>query len=124
MSIDLAIADIVTTLESIVSVTEENQEPGNLDYHLAVTIGNQEIEYYFGAKRIKQEISLLLSASGTVTNKAIALQCKAISDALVLDRRRGGNAQTTIAGRWEKNEDEGREGRVFESTIEVHVYES
>jgi hypothetical protein len=122
MNISLAIDDLVSTVNSLAGVVPENQEPGNVDFHLTVTLGEQSNEYHFGATKNIQQVVLRLSALGIITNNETAAKCKSISDAIVADRRRGGNAQTTVIGPWTKEEDEGREGVVFESIVEIHAY--
>lgn len=122
MNISLAIDNLVTTINSLATVVEENEEPSSVDFHLTVTIGEQENEYRFGATKNIQQVILQLSALGKITNNEIAAKCKSISDALVVDRRRGGNAQTTVIGPWTKEEDGGREGIVFETIVEIHTY--
>lgn len=124
MTIALAISNIVSSLSSLATVREELQEQGNVDYQLSISLGDLEEEFQFGATKSIQQINLELAASGTLSDGEIAAKCKAISAALIVDRRRGGYAQTTIAGSWTKSEDEGREGKIFESTIEVHIYEN
>lgn len=124
MSISLAIDNIVSTVNDLATVISENQEHGNVDYQLTIMLDEQSNEYYHGATKNIQHILLELSAMGNIPIAEIAAKCKSISDALAVDRRRGGNAQTTVIGPWVKNEDEGREGIVLESTIEVHTYGS
>ena len=122
MSLTLAIDNLVAAINSLATVVEENQEPSSVDFHLKVMLGEQDNQYHFGATKNRQQIILELTANGVITNNDIADKCNAISTALVADRRRGGNAQTTVIGPWTKLEDEGREGVVFQSIAEIHTY--
>lgn len=122
-----AIADLIAVLEAItgLTVTTQLQPAGSSGFTLAIGHGELSTEYMFGAEKHHQALVLVLTAKGTSNQPAtVYAMNKTIKDAIEADRRRGGNAQTTIVGEWSTDDDQGREGLTQSLSVEIQTYES
>lgn len=122
-----AIANLITVIQSItgLSYNDQAQDAGSSPFTASLATGQLETDYFFGKNKLRQTLILLLQSKGTENSPAdVYTMNKAIKDAIESDRRRGGNAQTTVAGDWESGDDEGREGLTQTLTVEIHVYEN
>jgi len=126
MSLSLAIKDISRTLGQLqwLKTLAENQEPGTADYTIAIGMGQSETMHHYGARKVKQRLVLTLIVKRKQPQGVISTYLDTLTETLIADRRRTGNAQTTIVGPWLLQADQGREGAVFTSEIEVHYYAS
>jgi len=125
-SLELAYDDLVTTLTALtwLKVVQDIQEPGSKAYTILVTGGGSTTTSQFGKRKIKQEVNLVLFVKQGVDVGLIASKLDLINEAIIADRRRSTNAQTTIINEWVVEENEGREGLSLAMISEVHVYES
>jgi hypothetical protein len=124
MSLPLAIDNLKTTLAGITGVAfvPENRAPGNAAYTLSLAVEGLQQTHHFGAVRKIQNATVTMFVKGTSFDiSAIAAKQDDILTAIITDRRRGGQAQTTIPGVWAKSEDTGREGVALELPLEIHV---
>ncbi len=122
-----AIANLISTLEGIAGLTVSTQSvpAGSSSFSLAINHGAHETEYLFGAKKQKQQLVLALTTKGTSNEPAtVYTMNQTIKDSIEADRRRGGNAQTTIVEEWETVDDTGREGLEQTLIVEIQTYES
>lgn len=126
MSLSLAIADLIAAARTVagLGVITDKQEPGNNAYTLTITQGPHERVSRFGPSRVTQALDMTLDVK--VPDPAgVAAMISSIETAILADRRRDGNAQTTTNPEiWSITTDEGREGQQLSSSIGVVVYES
>lgn len=126
MSAKLAIADLIATLKAVdgLHVVEELQAKNRNKFTLSVTQGERETFQQFGAKRVTQFLVLELQVKaprpGDISDKL-----SLIDSAITADRRRSGNAQSTLNTEpWTIADDQGREGVQIATTVGIIVYES
>jgi hypothetical protein len=126
MTLALAIANLVSDAEAVsgLEVKTERQEANRSEYTLIVTQGVHARESRFGPDRITQSLELVLLVKSP-DPAGVSAMVLAIETAILADRRRDGNAQTTTnPDDWTVAEDEGREGTTLTTSIGVVVYES
>lgn len=126
MSLTRAISDLEKTLkgQQWLKVIGENQEPGNAAYTVTIGMGQAETNHYFGKRKVRQKLTLTLYAKGKKAQGEVATYLDTLTEALIADRRRDTNAQTTLVGPWVLQSDTGREGLTYTSEVEVHYYAS
>ena len=122
-----AIADLYSVLGTISGLVVQTQlkTAGSSGFTLSVVNGALENEYLIGAQKQIQQLELVLETKGTSNDPAtVYAMNRSIKDAIELDRRRGGYAETTIVGDWTPAQDDGREGLIQSLPVEIQVYES
>lgn len=128
MSLSLAIEDLQTVLEQsryLDRIDNFPIRPGSRNMTMQIAYGPQTHETRFGKTKVFQNIELKLAIKIKMPPGQLSEITKAIDDEIIKDRRRNGQAQTTILGEegWVPGEAEGKSATVITREIEVHVYE-
>lgn len=125
--VQAAFTDLVETLDALdwLTVKTEPATSGARGYTIEVTGGTFLVERNFGCKTVNSGYVLTLVHNGQKEPSDLNYRLSLIDDAIVTDRRRGGNAQTTIfdeAG-WAVVDDEGRSNFAIQTNLEIHIHE-
>ncbi len=125
MSLALAIADLTTTVAAIsnLHVVGELLHKSRHQYELSISMAERNVVTQFGRQRVTQHVNLELTSIKPDTGN-ISSMMATIDNAVIADRRRGGQAQsTTNAEPWSVLDDTGRQGVVMGTTVGIIVYE-
>ena len=119
--------DLITTLKALswLSVYEEKNQGGGRKWSLEVFRGTTAIDHAIGCRKISNGYSLTLNTNGTTAPADLSERINAIDAAITNDRRRGGNAQSTIMtpDGWTPDEDEGREAFSISTSLIILLHE-
>jgi len=127
MNASKAIDDLIATLRGIewLRVLRPGEEPGRGYSVIVAPVGRRAVRH-FGAANVVHEIELRLTLTGRVNADDVPVRLGEIEDALLADRRRDGNAQTTVfpeEGGAVEDED-GKHHLTLTTIVEVHTHES
>jgi hypothetical protein len=127
MNLKAAIKDMADSIRSLSYkpvVKLELQEKGSPRL-VTIVPSTVDRELRFGDVKATYTLSVRAHFSSKDTDPANVLQtCRDINDALCIDRRRGGNALTTITDTWAEEENEGRALIVMVSEPQIQLIES
>ena len=122
-----AIDDMKASIEGVdfsPKVELEDQQKGAKNL-VTIIPSSVETEYNFGSVKMYHTLSVRLYCSATSTDPAtVQDRCRKINEALAGDRKRGGNAQTTITADWDEETYEGRSLVVMVSEPQIQTIET
>lgn len=124
-SIDGAIRSLdasLNTLEGVRSTLSNDPPGGNGTFINIRPAGTEEIPT-FGTKKVFSSLSLVTSFQGKNATSSMATIKNNIANRLREDPRRGQNAQETVIGLWEPEEDTGRDGVTEILTVIIRTEE-
>jgi hypothetical protein len=129
MSIRTAVLDLQGVLEQSRYIDRVDSLPfrsGSRKCTMTITQGGQTQTELYGKTRTKQMLELTLTVKIAVDPGTMADLTKEIDKEIIADRRRSGNAQTTILSEagWEPVESEGKSIMAITRGVEIHVYDS
>lgn len=123
----LAYSDLIATLKDIpwLNVYEEVGKSGARGYSLEVYRGTTTFAQKIGCQTNLYGYGLTLKTSGTTDPADLAEKVGIINNRIIHDRRRGGNAQSTVMAEegWTPDEEEGREAFSISTTLEIYIKE-
>jgi len=126
MRIDLAVQDLVDTLNSskvLDKVESVRPTAGRPNLHLGIALGTQTQTAHYGLTKYSQGLTLTLTIKTALHPSTISHIIKEIDKEIVKDRRRSLLAQTTIldeAG-WTPEEPDGAAEHIITRSVEVQV---
>ena len=127
-SLDGAIKDFIQVMKSklkplgVIVSTEVIDQPNKS--MLVVSVGALIEEFGFGQVKRTQSLALTLSVvKSKETATEVSSLCRIINDIAHNDRRRSGNAQTTMMTEWTLSEDDGRTIVTLTSTADIRSTE-
>lgn len=128
MSIKLAIQDLANVLSQSQFIDRVDGLPiraGSSRCRMEILVGTQYSVSNFGKTRTIQELDLTLTLKIAVEADQLAEITKEIDKEIIKDRRRSGQAQTTVLSEtgWVPEETTGKSPVVISRTCEVHYYE-
>jgi hypothetical protein len=127
-NIQAAIADMRESIAGISwagDVVLEEREKGSNNL-VTITPAGMEEEFRFGeVKRDYQiEVKVYFAGLKEIDPSTVHQRCRDINNAILIDRKRGGNALTTITDAWGVEENEGRNSIVMVSEPIIQTLES
>jgi hypothetical protein len=127
MNLKLAIDDMKKSIEGLSwspTVRLEQSDKGAANLVTIVPAGVSE-EFRFGEVKRTYTLAVQLFVSGKDTTPAtVQKRCQEINSCLGLDRKRGGNALTTIVAPWTDEEVDGRNQIIMASEPQIQLIES
>ena len=127
-NIQAAIADMQESIAAISwagDVVLEEREKGSPNL---VTIAPADIEeeYRFGEvkRSYSMEVKVYFAGKNEIDPATVHQRCRDINNALLIDRKRGGNALGTITSTWGVEENEGRNSVVMTSDPIIQTLET
>jgi hypothetical protein len=124
MNLTAAIADLATSIRSLdwkPLVKLEVQDKGSKRL-VTIVPGSVEVEERFGDSKYTHTLNVRAYFSATDTDPAtVHERCRQINQCMCIDRRRGGNALTTITGDWTEEENDGRSLIIMASEPQIQT---
>lgn len=119
--------DLITSLDALdwLNVYTEKGKSGGRKWSLEVVAGTSRFVPKIGCRTKFNGYTLTLKTTAQTAPDDLAEKLGVIDDIITNDRRRGGNAQSTIADEagWTPEEDEGRESFSITTNIEIQFNE-
>lgn len=128
MNLQAALDDLKTSIEGLSfkpKVVFETQDKGSKNL-VSIVPDSVEEEYRFGEVKRFYNYQMRLYLSGPDSRKpaTVLSRCSDINDAIIIDRKRGGNALTTIPGDWSEETNDGRNLVVMLSEAQIQLIEN